>query len=227
MVHITWGIIIACGKREQISPEVDTPFLNLGSKPVLSYSLHAYGQCPDIGGVVIVANKDRIDSVLGMVQMYGFLKVQKVVAGGASRHASVLSGLKALDEEVSIVSIHDASRPCVTADLVGETIKAAKRYGSGVAAVEIPDPVKAVDGLTVKKTLSDNVLWTALTPQTFRRDLLEKAYKTASKKHLSIEDDSEAFELTGEEVHLVPAGPWNIKIRAPGDFNLAATLLKP
>ncbi len=227
MIHVTWGIIIACGKREQISPEVDTPFLNLGSKPVLTYSLHAYEQCPDVSGIVVVVSKDRIESVLGMSQMFGFPKVQKIVAGGSSRQASVLNGLKALEEDVSIVSIHDASRPCITADLVGETVKAAKRYGSGVAAVEIPDPVKAVDGLTVKRTLNDSVLWTAQTPQTFRRDLLVKAYKLASRKHLSIEDDSEAFELTGEEVHLVAAGPSNMKIRLPGDFNVAALLMKP
>jgi 2-C-methyl-D-erythritol 4-phosphate cytidylyltransferase len=227
MIHVTWGIIIACGKHEQISPEVDTPFLNLGSKPVLTYSLHAYEQCPEVSGMVVVVNKDRIDSVLGMAQMFGFPKVQRIVAGGSSRQASVMNGLKALEEDVSIVSIHDASRPCITSDLVVETIKAAKRYGSGVAATEILDPVKAVDGLTVRETLNDGILWTTQTPQTFRRDLLEKGYKLAGKKHLTAADDSEAFELTGEEVHLVPAGPANIKIRVPGDFNIAALLMKP
>lgn len=229
MVHITWGLIIACGKGEQLSPEVDTPFLNLGSKPVLTYSLLAYEQCPDVSGVVVVANKDRIESVLGMSQMFGFSKVQKIVPGGSHRQTSVMNGLKALEEEVSIVSIHDASRPCITSDLVGETIKAAKRYGSGVVATEIADTVKAVEkGLKVSKTLSNGALWTVQTPQTFRRDLLLKAYKAASRKHMTFDEDSAAIELIGEDVHLVPpAGLINIRIRSPGDFNLAAALMKP
>lgn len=227
MVHVTWGIIIACGKDEQISPEVDTPFLNLGSKPVLTYSLMTYEQCPEVTGIVVVVSKDRIDSVTGMAQMFGFLKVQKIVAGSGQRQSSVVSGLRALDEEVSIVSVHDASRPGVTVDLLSETIKAAKRYGSGVTAMEIRETVKAVEkGLTASKTLRNGALWAVQTPQSFRRDLLEKGYRAASKKRMSVEDDSSAFELTGEEVHLVESVPSNIKIRAPGDFNLAAALMR-
>lgn len=227
MVHVTWGIIIACGKGEQIAPEVDTPFLNLGSKPVLSYSLAVYEQCQDVSGVVVVVNKDRIESVLGMAQMFGFSKVQKIVAGGSSRQTSVANGLKALEEEVSIVSVHDASRPCITAELLSETIKTAKRYGSGVAATEVDDAVKEVEkGFSVKKTVSDGVLWLAQSPQTFRRDLLQKGYATASKKKVSVADDSSAVELIGGEVRLVPSGLVNIKVKTAGDFNLAMSLLK-
>jgi 2-C-methyl-D-erythritol 4-phosphate cytidylyltransferase len=227
MVHVTWGIIIACGKDEQIAPEVDTPFLNLGSKPVLTYSLLTFEQCPEVNGVVVVVSKDRIDSVTGMTQMFGFSKVQKIVAGTGQRQSSVVNGLRALDEEVSIVCVHEASRPGLTVELLSETIKAAKRYGSGVAAMEIKETVKAVEkGLTASKTLHNGALWGVQTPQSFRRDLLEKGYGAASKKRISVEDDSSAYELTGEEVHLVESIPANMKIRTPGDFNLAAALMR-
>lgn len=227
MVHVTWGIVIACGKDEQIAPEVDTPFLNLGSKPVLTYSLGIYEQCQDVSGVVVVVNKDRIESVLGMAQMFGFSKVQKIVAGGSSRQTSVTNGLKALEEEVSIVSIHDSSRPCITTGLLSETIKVAKRYGSGVAATELDDAIKDVEkGLSVKKTVSGGALWLAQSPQTFRRDLLQKGYATAGKKKVSVQDDSAAVELVGGEVRLVPVGFVNIKVKTANDFNLAMSLLK-
>ena len=227
MVHVTWGIVIACGKGEQIAPEVDTPFLNLGSKPILTYSLEIYEQCQDVSGVVVVVNKDRIESVLGMAQMFGFKKVQKIIAGGSSRQTSVANGLKALDEDVSIVSVHDASRPCITTELLSETIKTAKRYGSGVAATEVGDAVKEVEkGLSVKKTITGGFLWLAQSPQTFRRDLIQKGYETASKKKVSVEDDSAAVELIGGEVHLVPAGLVNIKVKTANDLNLAMSLLK-
>ena len=227
MVHVTWGIVIACGKGEQIAPEVDTPFLNLGSKPVLAYSLSIYEQCQDVAGVVVVVNKDRIESVLGMAQMFGFSKVQKIIAGGSSRQTSVLNGLKALDDEVSLVSIHDASRPCITVDLLSETIKTAKRYGSGVVAAETDDSVKEVEkGLTVKRTVSGGSLWLAQSPQTFRRDLLQKGYAAAGKKKLIVEDDSAAVELVSNDIRLVPAGLLNVKVKTAKDFNLAMSFLK-
>jgi 2-C-methyl-D-erythritol 4-phosphate cytidylyltransferase len=227
MIHITWGLVIACGRSEQISTEVDTPFLNLGSRPVLAYSLAAFEQCPDIAGVVVVVEKGRADTVLGMSQMYGFSKVQKIVPGGVTRQTSVTSALKALDEEVSIVCVHDAARPCVTPHLISETVKAAKRYGSGVCAVQIADAVKVVEkGLTVSNSINGGTAWLAQTPQAFRRDVLEKGYAAASKKKFGVEDDSSAFALTREEVHLVEGVPENIKIRSPIDFSIAAAMLK-
>jgi 2-C-methyl-D-erythritol 4-phosphate cytidylyltransferase len=162
-----------------------------------------------------------------MAQMFGFSKVRKIVAGGSIRQTSVANGLKALEDVVSIVSVHDASRPCITVDLLSETIKVAKRYGSGVAATEIDDTVKEVEkGLSVKKTVSGGVLWLAQSPQTFRRDLIQKGYEFASKKKLTVEDDSAAVELVGGDVRLVPSGLVNIKVKTADDFNLAMSLLK-
>ena len=228
MTHVTWGIIIACGKGEQLTPEADIPFLNLGSKPVLSYSLMAFEQCPDISGVVVVVSRDRVDTVLGMSQMFGFSKVQKVVSGSSQRTSAVLAGLKALAEDVTLVCVLDASRPCVTQSIIVETIKAAKRYGSGVAAVEIPDVVKEVEkGLTVARTLKSGAPWAVQTPQCFKRELLEKAYHTANRKKAQIEDDSTALELIGEEVHLVPSDSKNMRIRSADDFNMATAFMKP
>ena len=81
-------------------------------------------------------------------------------------------------------------------------------------------------GLSVIKTVSGGVLWLAQSPQTFRRDLIQKGYETASKKKVSVEDDSAAVELIGGEVRLVPAGLVNIKVKTANDFNLAMSLLK-
>lgn len=223
MVHVTWGLIIACGRTEQIQPGVETPFLNLGSRPILAYVLQAFEQCSDISGLVVVTDKTRCATVMGMAQMYGFAKVRKTVAGGVSRQASVISGLNSLDEEATLVCVHDATRPCVTPQLISETVKTAKRYGSGVAAVPIQDVVKVVErGQRVTQSLGPTEAWLAQTPQCFRRDMLEKGYAAASKRRLQLADDSEAVSLIRHEVRLVPGSPLNIKIRSVNDLNEAA-----
>lgn len=222
-----FGIIVAAGKSERMGSDVDKVFLSLGTRPVLAYSLLAFEQCPLIDGVVLVVRKDRIDSARGLAQVFGCAKVRAVVAGGASRQDSVMNGLAELGDDVRVVAIHDGARPCVTPDLIAETVKSAKRCGSGVAAMKITDTIKEVDrGTLVSRTVDRSKLWAVQTPQTFRVDVLAQAYRHIDKKGLSVTDEASAVEAIGEPVHLVPSSLANIKITTPADLTLAATILK-
>lgn len=222
-----YGIIVAAGKSERMGVDVDKAFLSLGTRPVLAYALLAFEQCHMIDGVILVVRKDRLDSARGMVQMFGCSKVRKVVAGGNSRQASVMNGLAECGDDVKIVAVHDGARPCVTPALIEETIKSAKRTGSGVAAVKVTDTIKEVDrGTVVSRTVDRTKLWAVQTPQTFRVDWLAKAYTSSEKKKAMVTDEASAVEAMGEVVHLVPCSRMNIKITGPEDLALAAILLK-
>jgi 2-C-methyl-D-erythritol 4-phosphate cytidylyltransferase len=222
-----FGIIVAAGKSERMGADVDKAFLSLGTRPVLAYSLLAFEQCPMIDGVILVVRKDRVDSARGLVQMFGCSKVRAVVAGGATRQISVLNGLAKLGDDVKIVAVHDGARPCVTPALIEETIKFAKRHGSGVAAVKVTDTIKEVDrGTLVSRTVDRTKLWAVQTPQTFRVDWLKKAFIQAGKKRMVVTDEAAAVEAIGEPVHLVPAPVLNMKITTPADLALAAMILK-
>ena len=222
-----YGIIVAAGKSERMGVDVDKVFLSLGTRPVLAYSVMAFEQCPMIDGVILVVRKDRVDSARGLAQMFGCSKVRKVVAGGATRQQSVMNGLAELGDDVKIVAVHDGARPCVTSALIEETIRSAKRHGSGVAAVKVTDTIKEVEkGTVVARTVDREKLWAVQTPQTFRTEWLVKAYKSTGKKKQAVTDDAEAVEATGETVHLVPAPPSNMKLTTPQDLSLAAMILK-
>jgi len=224
---MNYGVIVAAGKSERMGPNVDKAFLSLGTRPVLAYSVQAFEKCHDIDGIVLVVRRDRLEATHGMVQMLGFAKVRKIVAGGARRQDSVANGLEPLNDEVKIVAVHDGARPCVTADLIAETVKAAKRYGSGVAAAKLTDTVKYVEnGLTVTKTLDRSKLWAVQTPQTFRLDLLRKALAAVVRKRVTVTDEAAAVEMLGEEVRLVPVAQPNIKVTTPDDLALATILLR-
>lgn len=223
---MNYGIIVAAGKSERMGPGVDKAFLSLGSKPVLAYSLLAFERCAAIDGVILVVRKDHLDGARTMAQMYGCNKVRKVVAGGAQRQVSVLNGLSVLNDETRIVAVHDGARPCVSVDVIAETIQSAKRYGSGVAAVKVTDTIKSVErGVTVDRTIDRSKLWAVQTPQTFKYELLLTAYQAVKKKKLTVTDEASAVELTGGDVRLVPSGLTNIKVTNPDDLVLAATLL--
>ena len=224
---MNYAVIVAAGKSERMGPNVDKAFLSLGTKPVLAYSLLAYEKCQDIDGIVLVVRKDRLEAAYGLTQMFGYSKVKKIVAGGTRRQDSVANGLQQLNDEVRIVSVHDGARPCVTPAIISESIKAAKRYGSGVAAGKITDTVKVVENnVSITKTLDRSNLWTVQTPQTFKVELLRKALGVVARKRVVVTDESAAVELLGEKVRIVPVVQPNVKITTPDDLVLAATLLR-
>lgn len=227
MSSSTWGVIVASGKSERFVGDFDTAFLNVLSKPALTYALERYEQCAEIDGIVVVAPKDRVDHVRGMVHVFGYTKVRSVVGGTSQRQSSVLAGLDALDSVVTCVSIHDGSRPCVTAADILETLKSAKRYGSGVLAVPVADSLRtSKKGSNVGKKVEGDGFWIVHTPQAFKVELIRKGIEMAQKKKVVLGDDSEALSLIGEEVRLVEAEGPRVKIVGPADMNIAELLLR-
>jgi 2-C-methyl-D-erythritol 4-phosphate cytidylyltransferase len=221
------AIIVAAGKSERMGKDIDKAFLHLATRPVLAYSMQAFEACPDIDEVVLVVRKDRIESARGMAHVFGCSKVRKVVAGGSMRQDSVANGLAELSDDSEIVAIHDGARPCVTPQLISETVKVAKRHGAAVAATRMTDTVKLVEkGTTVSKTLDRSKIWTVQTPQTFRVRLLRDAYKSLREKEMVVTDDAAVVELFGHDVHLVPATTPNMKITTTEDLPVMAVLLE-
>ena len=223
---MTTAIIVAAGKSERMGGSVDKAFLTLGSKPVLAYSLMTFEACPDVDAIVLVVRKDQVIAAGGVSQMFGCRKVRSIVAGGSSRQSSVSNGLAACDPDTKIVCVHDGARPCITTSLISETIKTAKRLGSGVAATKVTDTVKYVEhGLVVSSTLDRAKVWTVQTPQTFKFDVLRRALDEAEKSGEKFTDEATAVEHIGESVHLISTSFPNLKITVSEDLKIAALLL--
>jgi 2-C-methyl-D-erythritol 4-phosphate cytidylyltransferase len=223
MIHKTWSIIIASGKSEQIlSTGADVAFLGLGDKPVIAHSLQAMEECDEIDGVIVVVPKERMNKVLPLVQMFGFNKLRRIVAGTSARLSSLQAGMKELDDDVSIVVVHEVSRPFVRPQVISESVRVAKRYGCAVVANQINDAIKIVEkGSKVKQTQERRVAWAVQSPQSFRRELLEKAIENNKG---SIVEESEMLEAIKEEVRVVPSSKLNIKIDSIDALSFAGVL---
>ena len=220
----TLAVIIACGKEEELSSGVETAFLTLGNRPVLAHSVRVYQDCSKVDGIVIAVSKERVDSVVQIVKRFGCTKVCGIVVGGTNRLSSLRTVFSKLPDPASNIIVQEASRPFVTARIIEEGVKAAKRYGCAIAAHKIPDSVKvAVKGLKPDKTLVHNSAWTAHTPQVFRVEVLEKIIDPKNKNVKLVDDESEWVRKPAE-VHMIEAGRKNIKIRNSDDFALANAL---
>jgi 2-C-methyl-D-erythritol 4-phosphate cytidylyltransferase len=224
---MTTAIIVAAGKSERMGTGMDKAFLSLGSKPILAWSLIAFQTCIDIDSIILVVRKDQVLAAKSVIHMFGISKSFAIVAGGGKRQDSVMAGMAAMDPETKMVVVHDGARPCVTPELISETVKYAKRNGCGIAASRIWDTVKYVErGNTVDHTLDRTKLWAVQTPQAFTADLLKRAYKAVVEKKATVTDEAGAVELLGETVRLVEWTRPNIKITTVEDMPLAAVAMK-
>ena len=67
-----------------------------------------------------------------------------------------------------------------------------------------------------------NTAWVAETPQAFKSEVLDKILKSKGAK---IVDDESAYVKKPGEVHMIEAGPLNIKIRTAEDLAVATALI--
>lgn len=224
--HSVWAVIVACGKSEQIAPDVDTAFLQLGEQPILAHSLIAFERCREVDGVLVVAAKDRLDSVVGMARMYGTPKLKKIVGGAVQKTSSIKAGLSALeDEDPSIVVIHEASQPCVTSQVISDIIKGAKRYGVAAAAEKIDVPIAVVPkGLKASKSLNGSNIWALEMPVAVKSDQLKNMLGLGRSK--AKVDEADFAERLYKGAYLVQTDRPNLRIRSVSDIQIVSAALR-
>lgn len=223
------AIILASGKGTRMGAGLDKCFLSLGPRPVVAWSLLAFEKCKEVDKIILTVRKDQLVAARGLQTMFGISKLQTIVIGGVRRQDSVAAALKEVEPVATrYVVIHDAARPCITPELIRETLKYAKRFGSGVAAHPVTDTVKVVGkGMLVENTPDRSTLWAVQTPQTFAADKLIAAYTAlAADKSRDFTDDASVFEAAGEPVRLVRWDEPNPKITTPIDLTVAAAILR-
>ena len=223
----TVAIVPAAGSGSRMNREVSKQYLSLAGTPVLVRTLEALEACPGVERLyVVVPSQDVVSVRDGILPSWGLKKVAGVVPGGMERQDSVRAGIEAIDRDADIVIVHDGVRPLITAELVERCIRAAAEDGAATVGVPVKDTVKEVTpGGQVLRTCDRNTLWLTQTPQAFRREILERAHREASRDGFRGTDDTSLVERLGLPVRMVPGDYRNIKITTPEDLVVAEALL--
>jgi 2-C-methyl-D-erythritol 4-phosphate cytidylyltransferase len=215
------GAVIAAAGSSQRMLGVDKIFADLDGSPVLSHVINVFQKCNAVDKIVIILSRQNLDAGQGMVNKNQWSKVKGVYPGGERRQDSVIHGLEHL-QDCHWVIIHDGARPMVNEDLIVSGLKAATETGAAIAAVPVTDTIKtAGNDLIVQETPPRRNLWAIQTPQIFRFDLIDTAYKQLKTE---VSDDAGAVEQLGNKVKLYPGSYDNIKITTPDDLAIAGVL---
>lgn len=175
--------------------------------------------------IVVIAPEDRELFERRFEAKVAFMNI-RVVDGGAERSDSVAKALEVVDESCEFVAIHDAARPCLTAELINAVFDAAITHGAALLAIPVADTIKRVG---VERFTTDTVeragLYLAQTPQVFRREWLLKAYANRARIGPKVTDDTQLIEAVGYQCAVVEGSPLNIKITSQSDLRLASAVL--
>ncbi len=216
------AIVVAAGTGKRMGG-VEKIFANLAGKPLLAHTVDVFQRCPAIDQLVIVLSKQRLDEGWRLVKEHRWSKVSEVCPGGARRQDSVKEGLGRLSGCQWVV-IHDGARPCLSQGLIEEGLSEARQSGAAIPALPVTDTIKVVSSdHFVTKTPLRQRLWSVQTPQVFRFDIINEAYRKAQGEAT---DDATLVENLGYKVKVYPGSYTNIKVTTPEDLILAEAIFR-
>mgnify|MGYP000918282617 CR=1 FL=1 len=222
------AVITAAGKSRRMKSDISKQYIDIEGMPVLARSIKAIHDCNIINEIIVVVDeKDILFCKENIIDAYGFWKVKVLAAGGNERQESVFNGLKEVNEDCSIVIIHDGARPFVHKETIEATIEDAMEYGASCAAVPVKDTIKvAGEGGFVLSTLNRNTLWSIQTPQAFSYPIIMEAHRKAIENGFAGTDDTSLVEALGYKVKITMGTYDNIKITTPEDLMFAEVIAK-
>lgn len=216
-----WAVVPAAGVGKRMQSDRPKQYLELNGKTVIEQTLTRLLDGDVFSAVAVAISLE--DPYWPELTLSRHPRVV-TAPGGKERADSVLSALKSLRDlahDNDWVLVHDAARPCITAEDIHKLIDSlVDDEVGGILALSSHDTLKDVRCGAIVGTLDRRVIWRALTPQMFRYGMLKNALIEAVGNP-AITDEASALELQGLRPKIVEGRPDNIKITRPEDLSLA------
>lgn len=210
----TVAIIVAAGRGTRAGGDLPKQWQMLNGQPVLAHTLAAFAGLPRVL-VIHPDDRARAEAIAGDAQ---------IVDGGATRDASVLNALLALEGRgVAHVLIHDGARPLVSAAVINRVRGALEASPAAAPALAVTDALWTGTQGLVSGTRDRTGLYRAQTPQGFHYDAILAAHRAHPG---GAADDVEVARAAGLAVAIVEGDENNLKLTFPGDFDRAAAIMK-
>lgn len=213
------AIIVAAGTGSRAGEPKQ--WRRLGGRPVLRWSAEALLSAGASELAVVVAPGAEALAAEALAGLDGWF----AVTGGATRAASVQSGLSALRAAADArVLIHDAARPLLDASTISRVLAALDRHEAVLPVLPVADSLRRGTDDVMGKSVDRASLWRAQTPQGFRLEAIRSAYAAWSAR-LPPTDDVEVARGGGLTVAMVAGDARLMKLTYPEDFAMAEALI--
>ena len=201
------------------------PYAKLAGKAVWLHAAEKFLSRQDVKQLIVVVAEEDLEEFQRRFGANIAILDVTICRGGAERVDSIQNALAMVREDIDLIAVHDAARPCLADKWIDSVFAAAAEQGAAVLATPVNSTLKRVDGQhQIQETVDRQGLWEAQTPQVFSREILLKAYAAREGKQAT--DDAMLVESLGEPIVIVKGSPLNLKITTRDDLRLAEQVLK-
>ena len=210
----TAAIIVAAGRGTRAGGDLPKQWQMLAGQPVLAHTLAAF---QGLRCVLVIHPDDR-------TRAEAMAPNALIVAGGATRDASVRNALEALvGHGITRVLIHDGARPLVSQTVIDRVLHALNTSPAAAPALAVTDALWTGDQGLVSGTRDRTGLFRAQTPQGFHFDAILAAHRAHPG---GAADDVEVARAHGLDVAIVEGEEDNLKLTFERDFSRAEGIVK-
>lgn len=224
------AVIIAGGVGSRFGANIPKQFVEVNGKPIIEYTLKVFQNAKFINKIVVVCISGWIDYISNIKEKCDLTKLTGIIVGGETRFYSILKGITFLEPELEsddIVILHDAVRPCVTCEMLKQSISVASKFGASLSVAPCFDTMFVSNtGLSVDKVYPREKLFKGQTPESMKYGVAFKSYKYAEKKGIYIDSPTALLMQLGVPVGLAIGNQSNIKITTPEDIDIFRTILE-
>lgn len=203
----TAALIVGAGAGQRFGHA--KAFVSWRGEPLLYWAARPFARSEDVGAIVLVVRDE--DRKAGEAVLARLGKPGGVVAGGATRSASVRAGLAALPASVERVLVHDAARPNVSEEMVARLL--AEEGDCVLPALAVHDALHRQRGTQNEPVDRDGIV-RVQTPQMLRREVLQRLHRGDP----DAADDGGLALAAGFNVRYVAGEEGNIKVTMPQDL---------
>lgn len=223
----TGVVLLAGGSGSRMGADQPKQFIRVAGKPVLVHSFDALRRALPEAFIVVVAPRDEVGHVHSMLRHDA---AYEVIAGGGTRQASTLQGLKALQRiHPDQVLIHDAARPFVSGRIIADVLQALEHDEAVDVAIPTADTIIVERDNYIQNIPKRAHIMRGQTPQAFRYRALLDCYREIGEDQLDRFTDDCGIYLECNpfgRVRIVRGHEENIKITNPIDLVLADELFR-
>lgn len=224
------AVVLAGGSGRRIGGDLPKQFLQVGGRRIIEYSIEAFEKNAGIDEIAVVVNNDFVSLMEEIAAANSWSKLKHILNGGNERSDSSMSAIRAYEGIDCNLIFHDAVRPMVSQRIISDVVSALETYNSVAVAVPATDTIVKVDesGRMISEILQRQLLRCQQTPQAFRYETIEQAYKFAlADPNFVATDDCGVVSryLPNEKIFIVDGEDSNIKVTYPKELSLLENLI--
>lgn len=220
-------IVVAAGSGTRLAGGAPKAFVRIDEHTVLRHALRGVLSASPAQVIIVAPAGFEAEAERELRAASDRLPRYAIVTGGATRQQSVAAGLRALDESIATVLVHDAARALTPPEQITAVSDAVTPETGVIPALPVVNTLKKVAGADVVAAVDRSELVAAQTPQGFPRQALERAYAAAAASDADYTDDAALFAAAGLAVRHITGSAAAFKITTPADLERARRLLRP